>query len=360
MQIQSKLNQVLIVLAVTVVVGWLLFGLAPVLTPFVLAGLLAYALSPLVDAMARFRVPRWLAATAAIALVMLVVLALLLLVVPVVTKQIPLIRDQVPALLEQLNAWTQPLLTHWGLNLQIDVAHIRQTLHQILSTHETDILRALFNSLRMGGNSFITILGNGILMPIVAFYLLLDYPRVIRRAYAMVPRRWLDMTTAFLADVNEVLGHYLRGQLLVMLALIVFYVTGLAVVGLELAFPIGFFTGFFVFVPYLGFGFGLVIGLLAAALEFQSTQGVLSVLAVFLVGQVLEGFWLTPKLLGERIGLGPIAVIFSLMAFGQLFGFVGVIIALPASAVLVVAIRRLAGAYHNSRFYLTSGDDRQP
>jgi predicted PurR-regulated permease PerM len=127
-----------------------------------------------------------------------------------------------------------------------------------------------------------------------------------------------------------------------------------------LAFPIGFFTGFFVFVPYLGFGFGLVIGLLAAALEFQSAWGVLSVLAVFMVGQVIEGFWLTPKLLGERIGLSPIAVIFALMAFAQLFGFVGVLMALPASAVLVVAVRRLRVVYQSSGFYLASGDDRQP
>jgi predicted PurR-regulated permease PerM len=104
----------------------------------------------------------------------------------------------------------------------------------------------------------------------------------------------------------------------------------------------------------------LVIGLLAAALEFQSAWGVLSVLAVFMVGQVIEGFWLTPKLLGERIGLSPIAVIFALMAFAQLFGFVGVLMALPASAVLVVAVRRLRVIYQNSGFYLTSGDDRQP
>ena len=160
MQIQPKLNQALIVVAVLAVVGWLLFSLAPVLAPFILAGLLAYALSPWLTqwrvgvCRAGWQQPwpsRWS---------MLVLLALLLLVVPVVTNQIPLIRDQVPALLGQLNAWTQPLLTRWGLNLQIDVAQIRQTLYQVLSTHDTDVLRALLNSLRMGGNSFVAILGN--------------------------------------------------------------------------------------------------------------------------------------------------------------------------------------------------------
>jgi predicted PurR-regulated permease PerM len=262
-------------------------------------------------------------------------------------------------LLSHLNTWTQPLLTKWGLNLQVDVAQIRQTLYQVLSNHDTDLLRALLDSLRMGGSSFLAILGHGVLMPIVAFYLLLDYPRLVSRLFALVPRRWTDVTHAFVNDVNGVLGHYLRGQLLVMLVLIVFYVTALAALGLDLAFPIGFFTGFFVFVPYLGFGFGLVMGLLAAALEFQSAVGILAVLGVFVAGQVIEGFWLTPKLLGERIGLSPIAVIFALMAFAQLLGFVGVLIALPASAVLVVAVRRLRGAYQASAFYLKQKEDAQ-
>ena len=359
MQIQSKFNQVLTVLAAVAVTGWLLLSLAPVLTPFIFAALLAYALSPLVDRLARYRLPRWLGAALAMGLVMLVALALLVLVVPVVTKQIPLIRDQIPALLSHLNTWTQPLLTKWGLNLQVDVAQIRQTLYQVLSNHDTDLLRALLDSLRMGGSSFFAILGHGVLMPIVAFYLLLDYPRLVSRLFALVPRRWTDVTHAFVNDVNGVLGHYLRGQLLVMLVLIVFYVTALAALGLDLAFPIGFFTGFFVFVPYLGFGFGLVMGLLAAALEFQSAVGILAVLGVFVAGQVIEGFWLTPKLLGERIGLSPIAVIFALMAFAQLLGFVGVLIALPASAVLVVAVRRLRGAYQASAFYLKQKEDAQ-
>jgi predicted PurR-regulated permease PerM len=155
----------------------------------------------------------------------------------------------------------------------------------------------------------------------------------------------------FLDETDQVLGQYLRGQLLVMVVLAVFYTVGLALVGLQLALPIGVFTGLAVFIPYLGFGLGLVLALLAAVLQFQTVLGVALVGAVYAVGQVVESMYVTPRLLGERIGLHPIAVIFALMAFGHLLGFVGVLIALPASAVLLVGIRRAKARYMASELY---------
>ncbi|MCL6451881.1 MAG: AI-2E family transporter [Acetobacteraceae bacterium] len=190
-----------------------------------------------------------------------------------------------------------------------------------------------------------------VLMPVVAYYLLLDWSAVVARVLALVPPRWRLAADGLAAEVDAVLGQYLRGQLLVMGALAVFYTAGLALVGLKLALPIGVFTGLAVFVPYLGFGLGLVLALLAAVLQFQSLTGVLLVGAVYAAGQVIESFFLTPRLVGERIGLHPIAVIFALMAFGHLFGFVGVLIALPASAVLLVAVRRLQALYVSSPWY---------
>ena len=171
------------------------------------------------------------------------------------------------------------------------------------------------------------------------------------RCRALVPPPWRPAVGRFLAEADAVLGQYLRGQLLVMGALAVFYAVALALVGLKLAVPIGVFTGLAVFVPYLGFGLGLVLALLAALLQFQSLLGVLLVAAVYGAGQVIESFFLTPRLVGERIGLHPIGVIFALMAFGHLFGFVGVLIALPASAVLLVAVRRVQGLYVSSPLY---------
>ena len=147
------------------------------------------------------------------------------------------------------------------------------------------------------------------------------------------------------------LGQYLRGQLLVMLTLAVYYSVGLSLFGLDLAMPIGIFTGLAVFVPYLGFGLGLLLATLAGLLQFASIKAVVMVAVVYGVGQFVEGFFLTPRLVGERIGLHPLAVIFALLAFGQLFGFVGVLVALPASAVLLVGIRRVRASYLASKLY---------
>lgn len=338
-------------LAVGLAAVWLLSALAPVLTPFIVAGVLAYALHPAVERMADYKIPKWLGAGVALVVLCVVLVALLLLVVPVVTKQLPLLRDQIPALLTHFNQWATPLAARFGLSLTVDVDVVRQTLRTMLAGHETDILQTLATSLRIGGSALLAVLGNVVLTPIVAYYLLLDYQRLLRQAMLVVPARWRDSVQQFFTDVDHMLGQYLHGQVLVMLVLAVFYVAALAVVGLQLAVPIGMFTGLAVFVPYIGFGLGLIIALLAAALQFQDATGVLLVAAVYGVGQVLESMWLTPRLLGERIGLHPITVIFALMAFGHLFGFVGVLIALPASAVLLVAVGRLRKLYVASDLY---------
>lgn len=329
----------------------LLQVLSPVLMPFVLAGVLAYALHPLVERLHRGRVPRWLGAGVALTLLSLTALAVVLLIVPVVTRQVPLLREQVPTLLEHLNIWLQPLAARFGLELAVDVAAVRDVLRKLVTGHETDLIDGLLASLRIGGSALAAVLGNLVLTPIVAYYLLLDWAGLVERTKGWVPPRLLGPTQRFLDETDDVLGQYLRGQLLVMASLALFYTVGLAVVGLKLALPIGVFTGLAVFVPYIGFGLGLVMGVLAAALQFQDLSGVLVVLAVYGVGQLLESMLLTPKLLGERIGLHPIAVIFSLLAFGHLFGFVGVLVALPVSAVLLVALRRAQRAYLASALY---------
>ena len=155
----------------------------------------------------------------------------------------------------------------------------------------------------------------------------------------------------FVIECDQVLGQYLRGQLSVMALLAVYYSLALWLFGLELALPIGVFTGLAVFVPYVGFGVGLLLALLAGVLQMPLYQALLMVSGVYGAGQLIESFVLTPRLVGERIGLHPLHVIFALMAFGQLFGFVGVLIALPVSAVLLVAIRHLRAQYQNSQLY---------
>ena len=190
-------------------------------------------------------------------------------------------------------------------------------------------------------------------MPVALFYLLLDWNSFVLRLLELVPPRARPGVDSFTDEADQVLGQYLRGQLLVMLMMARVLQHGLALFGLDLALPIGVFTGLAMFVPYVGFGIGLVLALLAGLLQFASVTALVDGGRGVRHGQVIEGFYLTPRLVGERIGLHPLAVIFALLAFGQLFGFVGVLVALPASAVLLVAIRRVRAGYIAQRLYQT-------
>jgi predicted PurR-regulated permease PerM len=204
---------------------------------------------------------------------------------------------------------------------------------------------------KLGGSVALALVGNLVLIPVVLFYLLLDWERLVPMTLSWVPIRWRPAVDRFLGESDSVLGQYLRGQLMVMLVLSMFYSAMLLSFGSELALPIGVFTGLAIFVPYVGFGVGLLLAAVAGLLQFSLAKAALMLAVVYGLGQLLESLVLTPRLVGERIGLHPLAVIFALLAFGQLLGFVGVLIALPASAVLLVAIRRLREGYLASRLY---------
>lgn len=329
----------------------LLWLLAPVLTPFIIAAVLAYALAPAVEVLARRRVPRALAVLLVELIFFLVLLSLLLMVVPILIQELPLLRDQIPALAQVFDERLSPWLAQYGVQVSLDPASIKAFVLKYLDANLEEWLGTALSSARIGGSMLLALVGNLVLMPMVLFYLLLDWPQLIARVWSFVPPRLLDRVSNFLGECDSMLGQYLRGQLLVMLALAAYYSVALALCGFDLAVPIGVFTGLAVCVPYLGFGLGLVLALLAAALQFASLQGVLLVGLVFGFGQLIEGFFLTPRLVGERIGLSPLMVIFALLAFGHLFGFVGVLVALPVSAVGVVAARRLRQLYLGSTLY---------
>jgi predicted PurR-regulated permease PerM len=239
-----------------------------------------------------------------------------------------------------------------GLREELDVAGIKTLLVSALggADLQTWALK-LLSSARIGGSLVLTVVGNLLLVPMVLFYLLLDWPALMARLHQLVPPRLRTPVDGFLNECDAVLGQYLRGQLLVMLTLSVWYTVTLSIAGLDLALPVGIFTGMAVFIPYLGFGLGLLLALLTALLQFSSGYGLVMVAAIYGLGQLLEGFFLTPRLVGERIGLNPLAVIFALLAFGQVFGFVGVLAALPLSAVALVAGRRVLARYMHSELY---------
>ncbi len=348
---QKRATAWLLIAALFVLVLW---ALGPVLTPFVVAAVLAYALTPLVnwlDDLGRGRLPRVVAVLLVELLFILALLSVLLLIVPILAKEVPLLREQVPVLFDQLNTWLQPLLAQLGVTASFDVASIKNFVLKYLNANFEDAMGPLLSSIKLGGSVALAILGNVVLIPVALFYLLMDWSRIVAQVQAFVPVRLRGSVDRFTQEADQVLGQYLRGQLLVMLLMAVFYSVGMALFGLDLALPIGLFTGLAMFVPYLGFGLGLVLAALAGLLQFASVKALVMVAVVFGAGQVLESLYLTPRLVGERIGLHPLAVIFALLAFGQLFGFVGVLVALPASAVLLVAIRRARDSYLASKLY---------
>jgi len=340
-----------LIAALAVVALWLL---APVLTPFVVAAVLAYALTPLVnrlDSLGQGRLPRVVAVLLVEFLFIVVLLGLFLLILPIMAKELPLLREQVPLLADRLNTELAPWLAKFGFRVSLDVASIKAFVLKYLNANFEDAFGSLLSSLKLGGSVALAIMGNAVLIPVALFYLLMDWDNFVGRALELVPPRLREAFDSFTSEADSVLGQYLRGQLLVMLIMAVFYATGLALFGLDLAVPIGVFTGLAMFIPYLGFGLGLILAVLAGVLEFASIKALVMVAVVYGLGQVIESLYLTPRLVGERIGLHPLAVIFALLAFGQMFGFVGVLVALPVSAVLLVGIRRLKASYIASRLY---------
>ncbi len=353
MPLSARQRQTLTWAAVAALLVWALIALGPVLTPFVAAAMLSYVLEPGVEWLVARRVPRALAVCAVMLLALLGILAIVLVLVPIIQVEAAQIRERFPALValitEQILPW---LKQRFGIDLHLDPAALRAWLTRQLASSGDDVAALLFGYARSGWAAALQVLGMVFLVPVVMFYLLLDWPQLGTRLGELTPPRWRSAALAPLREIDALLGQYLRGQVLVMLALAVFYALALLVAGFDLWLPIGVLTGLLVAVPYLGFALGLIFALVTGMLQLGPVAGLVSVAVIYGAGQVLESLVLTPRLVGERIGLHPLAVILALLAFGTLFGFVGVLLALPLSAVLAVGLRRLRAAYLASEFYL--------
>jgi len=328
-----------------------LWLLGPALMPVVLALVFAYLLWPLTRAIERRGLARALAAAITILAAMLAVAVLLLLLVPIVTTLLPLLHAQWPAMLDKFNHVVAPQLRGWGIQFDADTA--KNWVVKSFDGNMEEWGQKLLSSARIGGSWLATVVGLLVLVPVLVFYLMLDAERVVAGAWSLVPLRTRTSLAAFLGECDAMLRQYLKGQLAVMGAMALIYPLGLMLAGLNLAWPIGVFTGLAVFIPYLGYTTGLVFALMSAAIQFGAWPGVAAVAGVYALGQVLESFVLTPRLVGERIGLSPLAVILALLIFGDLFGFVGVLVALPVSALVVVALRHGVAAYRASAFFRT-------
>lgn len=352
MPLTASQRQTLIWATVAALLLWALAALGPVLTPFVASAILAYVLEPGVEWLVRRRCPRTIAVVAVMLIAMAAMAAILLILVPILQSEFTQIRLRMPALAsaitERLLPWARERL---GLDLRIDAQAIRNWLAQHLETSGSDLASAIFDYVKSGWSAAAEVLGLLFLVPVVTFYLLADWPQLTSRIRELVPPRWQATALSGLDEIDTLLGHYLRGQLLVMIALAAWYAAALLVAGFELWLPIGVLSGLLVAIPYLGFAIGLVFALVTGMLQLGPLAGLVAVGVVYGLGQLLESLVLTPKLVGDRIGLHPVAVILALLAFGALLGFIGVLLALPMSAVVAVALRRLRKAYLDSDFY---------
>jgi predicted PurR-regulated permease PerM len=338
-------------LALGLAVLWLLSALSPILAPFLLAAILAYICHPLVDRLQRLGAPRLAAVALVMLLLGLVVAGLVLILAPLLVQEAGILFHRLPEGLALANDRLAPWLRDaFGIQINFDPDSLKRLAGENFGSVQA-IAEKLYESLKIGGVALVGVAAILLLAPVVMFYLLLDWHPMLGRLENAVPRPWHAKVTALAGEVDAVLSQFLRGQLLVMLLLAAYYSVALAVAGLPSAIPVGLVTGLLVFIPYVGYAVGLVLALLVAVLQFQGWGPIVGVLVVYGIGQLLEGFLLTPYLVGERIGLHPLAVILALMAFGQLFGFFGVLLALPASAALLVGLRELRRLYLASRFY---------
>ena len=327
----------------------LMWALSPILAPFLAAAILAYIFDPLVDRLEARGVSRTFGTAIAILLLLLAVGLLLLIVLPLFYQEILLMTEQFPAFVEKLKTSVIPWINEKaGISISLDSSTFRQFITDNM-TDASGIAKKVFASLGGGGLVVVGFLINLVLIPVVLFYLLRDWDGLVANIDASIPRRLHKGITVIARDIDAVLSEFLRGQISVMLIMSIFYVAGLWLVGLTFALPVGLITGLLVFVPYLGSGAGLVLGTIAAVMQAPSL--VPFVWLVFGLGQLIEGFAVTPWLVGDRIGLHPVAVLFALLAFGQLFGFFGVLLALPASAAILVGLRHMQAHYRRSNLY---------
>ncbi|MEO6138847.1 MAG: AI-2E family transporter [Luteimonas sp.] len=332
---------------------WLIGLLAPVLTPFVLAALLGWLGDPLVDRIERAGYSRNIGVIVVFAGMTLMVLLALLLLVPLLQRQVVTLVDSLPRYRDWFVGVALPWLEHkTGLQL-IDWLD-PQRLIAVLRTHWEQAGGAaatVLGYLSRSGFALLGWLANIVLLPVLTFFFLRDWDHIVERLAALVPRDHTETVAQLALASSEVLGGFLRGQLLVMLILGVLYGAGLWAVGLDLGILIGVIAGVLTFVPYLGPAAVILLGGTAALIQFGDWQHVLGVALVFAAGQVIESAWLTPKLVGGRIGLHPVAVIFAVLAGGQLFGFLGMLLALPVAAIANVLLGYAHGRYTHSRLY---------
>ena len=339
-------------LTLFIITSFLLYLLAPVLLPFVAGALLAYLGDPLVDRLEALKVPRTLGVVILFLILILFILPLLLFLIPLVESQIKLLIEKAPSYIDWLMQNLEPKLQEtFGFHIPaLEVDQLKETFRDQFST-AGNFFKSLLRTVTHSGYVVAGWLANLFLIPVITFYLLRDWDHLVAYIHDLLPRD-IEPTVSHLAkESDEVLGAFLRGQMMVMLALGTIYAVGLKIVGLEFSLLIGMLAGLLSFIPYMGLIVGILVAGIAVLLQTHDPHNLLWVALVFGIAQVIEGTILTPLLVGDRVGLHPVAVIFAVLAGGQLFGFFGILLAIPVFAVLAVIFRHLHKSYKLSHLY---------
>lgn len=337
--------------------GALLYLLGPILAPFIISALLAWLGDPIADRLETWRFPRALAVLVVFIGTFIVIGLLVLLIAPMVGREVQELSARGP----QFFTWYEKTLTPWlAAHLHVDPERLRIDNVSAMLTGNSDtvgqFLTNTFSTLSHSGRMLFTMVITILLVPVITFYWLRDWDLFKARMASLLPRDQAPAITAVLHDCETVLAAFFRGQLLVMVALAFIYSIGLSIAGLQGGLAIGIIAGLMSFVPYLGITIGVVLALMAAILQTGGSSWLpLYVCIVFAVGQGMESFVLTPRLVGGRIGLHPVLVIFAILAGGDLFGFVGVLLALPVAAACTVFVRHAHARYLDSELYRGDG-----
>ena len=343
------------ILAGIALILWVLYLLKPVVLPFIGAFLIAYLFSPLVDKLHKIGLPRWMSISFVFVGIGVVVTIAIWYLMPLVWKQLMYAKTSIPAGVHWVNYTFLPWLSHTFnlVPMEIDTDQISKAVMDYIQTnYSADSIQSVVLKVAQSGLNFIQIGGTVVLIPIIAFYFLLDWDRMLESLRRLIPRPYEESTLKIVGECHSVLGAFVKGQFLVMFLLGVVYAVGLQLIGLEVGLIIGMIAGLASIIPYLGFGVGIIAAVIATLFQFGLEWTHLAlVLVVFMIGQAIEGYILQPFLLGDKIGLSPVAVVFAVLAGAQLAGFLGMLIALPVAAIIVVLLRHAREWYEKSQLY---------
>lgn len=340
-----------------VIGGVLLYLLRGALMPFALGMAIAYLLDPVADRLEGMGLGRGIA-TLAILLCFFAILALAILtLVPLLVPQLIRLFQELPTYFSTISDMASPLVEQVMSRLngqQIDGIQEAATGYaDVVAGWAIDLLRRVW----AGGLAIVDIISLFVITPMVAFYLLRDFDKIVAKIGSLIPRPYSSLVNSLAAESDHVLGRFVRGQALVAIVLGIFYATALSIAGLRFGLAIGVVAGVINIIPFVGSIVGFVVAVCVAIAQFDNWIMWLVIASIFVAGQVIEGNFITPRLIGDAVGLHPVWVFFALLAGGNLFGITGVMLAVPAAAILGVIVRRSLIHYHETHFYRGGGHE---